>query len=97
MAQLRRTLFIRGHCSIQPFGDPRAGAAIMQHTLDGGHFLAALIRRPARHHRLLVPGQAPGDLGQRLGLALIVHQRLECGPLHAVPSRIDPATGYCAR
>ena len=40
-------------------------------------------------------GQPARDLGQRLGLALERHQIVISR--HAVPSRIDPETGYLAR
>ena len=66
----------------------------MQHALDRGHLLAALVGGAGGHHRLLVPAEPAGDLRQRLGLALKRHHVLVCG--HLAP-RIEATTGYCAR
>ena len=58
----------------QPFAHARIAAAGVNHRLDGAEFLSPLFGGGARHHGFLIPGQPPGDLGQRLGLALEGHE-----------------------
>ena len=70
-------LGILGDGLIQPFADARIGAAFVQDGLHRGRFLGALFGRAARHHRFLVPAQAFGHRGQRLGLALKGKQVVE--------------------
>ncbi len=65
----------------------------VQNGLHRGHLFAALLGRAAGHHRLLIPGQAPGDLRQRLGLVLVGHQGRKGIGEHGQPPRIEVATG----
>ena len=69
---LGRGIVRRG--ALQPVADARVGPAGVEQPLHHAHLLGPLGGGPARHHRLLVPAQAHGDVGQRLGLTLVSHQ-----------------------
>ena len=71
----------------QPVAHPGIGAARMQHAFHRRHLVGALPRGAARHHGFLVPGQPPGHLAQRLGLALERHQVGICIAHAGVPLR----------
>ena len=95
MAQLRRPNRTARLRRIQPARNPRVSAPRVQHAFKRRYFLAALICGPAWHHGFLIPSQPPGHLAQSLRLALIRHQigKSRAARAHAVPFRIDPATG----
>lgn len=68
---------------VDPFAHPRVGPPGVQNALDRRHLLGPLFGGARRHHGFLVPSQPPGDLPQRLGLALVFHEVGKCG--HLVP------------
>ena len=59
---------------LQPIPHPSIAASGVQDPLHRRQFLAALLRRPARHHGFLIPAQPFRHQRQRLGLPLIGHQ-----------------------
>ena len=74
MPKLRRTHSIRGNRRRQPLANPWVSAAGVQNPLQRRHLVTALIGSAAWHHGFLIPAQPPGNLAQRLGVALIGHQ-----------------------
>jgi hypothetical protein len=76
MAQLRlghRGQIILCYC-VQPIGDARIGAPLVQYRFHSGAFIPALFCRAARHHRFLIPAQPACHLRQRFCVALECHQ-----------------------